>query len=119
MTDDASRKTRRGARRKVQALEIAQAPLVVDDQNIGYLCSQLIMCTLPHSDPGPVPVWTRRDGMFTLSIQAGFDRDGRCYGLPYGSIPRLVLVWLISEAVRKGPVVEVGYSLSDFLFRLG
>lgn len=112
-----SSSTRRRGRREVQALDISQGPPTVEE--LGYLAAEFVMCTLPHSDPGDVPVWTRRDGCFTLSIQAGCDKDGRSYGLPYGPIPRLLLVWLIGEALRVGPRIEAGSNLSEFLRKLG
>jgi hypothetical protein len=108
---------RRRGRREVQALDIAQGPPTIEE--LGYLAAEFVMCTLPHSDPGDVPVWTRRDGCFTLSIQAGYDKDGRGYGLPYGPIPRLALVWLVGEALRVGPRIDAGNSLSEFLRKLG
>jgi hypothetical protein len=45
---------------------------------------------LPHSNPGNVPAWTRRNGSFT---PARLDHKlNRSVGYPYGSIPRLGLV---------------------------
>jgi hypothetical protein len=40
-------------------------------------------------------------------------------GLPYGSIPRLLVSWVTTEAVRtKSPVLELGPSLSAFMSEL-
>jgi hypothetical protein len=40
----------------------------------------------------------------------------RQVGLPYGSIPRLLVSWVTTEAVRtKSPVLELGPSLSAFM----
>jgi hypothetical protein len=66
-----------------------------------YLARQLVHCTLPHRDPGDVPVWTRTNGALTLVIQRGYDDYAKkLMGYPWGSIPRLLLFWINSEAVR-------------------
>ena len=71
-----------------QAAEIwSSAPT---PEETAYMARQLVQATLPHSDPGNVPLWTRRNGNMTLGIQPGMDfKTGKSYGIPYGSIPRL------------------------------
>lgn len=74
----------------------------------------------PHSDPGrksetgqlTLPyVWERRNGLVRLSLVAN-----PAIGLAYGKVPRMVLVYLTSEAVRTGsPRIDLGRSLSVFL----
>ena len=44
-----------------------------DAADRAFMARQLVLCTLPHSDPGEVPVWSRKTGAFTLSIQPRFD----------------------------------------------
>lgn len=39
------------------------------------MARQLVLCTLPHSDPGNVPVWKRTSGNTSLGIQPGVDMD--------------------------------------------
>jgi hypothetical protein len=80
-----------------------------------------VQCTLPHTDPGNVPVWSRRNGNFTLGIVPGIDIEtGKSYGYPYGMIPRLLLFWITTEAVRtKSRRLELGFSLSSFMRDLG
>ena len=76
----------------------------------------MVLATLPHSDPGEgVREWGRRNGAFTLGIQAGYGK-----GLPFGSYPRLVLAWLCTEAVvtRRRDIV-LGDSLRAFMAGLG
>ncbi len=87
---------------------------------------ELIQATLPHSQPkGDPPVWARRNGNYSLSIRPGFvmnERTGvyECIGYPYGSIPRLILCWLTSEAVTRGSrKLELGPSLNTFMRSLG
>lgn len=68
-------------------------------------------------------VFERRSGNTSILIEAGRLYDGAEWiehPLPYGAIPRLLMVYASSEAVRKGsPVVELGDSVRQFLLRLG
>jgi len=76
---------------------------------------------LPHSDPGQVPFWKRTNGNLTLSIVSDYDpQTGKLVGYPYGSIPRLILFWLTTEALRTGsPRLELGRTYGSFLRDLG
>jgi hypothetical protein len=90
--------------------------------DLAYLAKHLVQVTLPHSDPGNVEIWTRTNGHLTLSIvRVQRDhRNGRLIGYPYGTIPRLLLYWLTSEAVRtKSRVVKLGNTLSQFMKEVG
>ena len=77
------------------ALKISEQP---DDAERAYMARQLVQCTLPHSNPGNVPVWSRRSGNMALVIQQGYDDDETPVGYPYGAIPRLLLFWIVTEA---------------------
>jgi hypothetical protein len=69
---------------------------------------------LPHSDPG-VPFFERTSGAVSLSIIANPK-----FGLPYGTVPRLLLAWICTEAVRtKSPLLGLGRSQNEFLRKLG
>lgn len=90
------------------------------DQDKAFLARQLVQTTLPHSDPGNVPVWSRTNGNLTLTIQQGYEDDGTPCGHPYGTIPRLLMYWMTTEALRtKSSKLELGDSLASFLDELG
>jgi hypothetical protein len=91
------------------------------DADAAFLCRHLIQCTLPHSNPGTVPIWKRRNGSLTLSIVPGVDREtGRPLGYPYGSIPRLLLFWMTTEALRtRNRRMELGNNLAQFMSTIG
>lgn len=90
------------------------------DQDKAFLARHLVQTTLPHANPGNVPVWTRKNGNLTLLIQQGYDENGCPYGHPYGTIPRLLLYWMTTEALRtKSNKLELGDSLSEFMVALG
>ena len=92
-----------------------------DGADAAFMARQLVQCTLPHSDPGNVEQWSRRNGNLTLGIQRGWDFANDCaIGHPYGVIPRLLLFWITTEAVRtKNRRLELGTNLSEFMRELG
>jgi len=90
------------------------------DQDKAFLARQLVQTTLPHADPGNVPVWSRSNGNLTLTIQQGYNDDSTPIGHPYGIIPRLLLYWLTTEAIRtKTPRLVLGDTLAAFMDDLG
>ena len=88
-------------------------------QDAAYLPRELVQVTLPHKNPGNIPVWRRKNANITVGIEPGADlKTG--YGYPYGIIPPLLLFWITTEAVRtKSPRLELGNSLSGFMAELG
>lgn len=96
-------------------------PSSFDEIEIAYMARQLVQATLPHSNPGDVPIWKRTNGNMTLVIQPGFDEETeKSYGIPYGAIPRLLLFWLTTEALKtNSPKINLGRSLSDFMRQIG
>lgn len=100
------------------AVEIGENP---DKAEAAYLARQLVICTLPHANPGDLPIFTRRSGAVTLTLVPYIDKKtGKSIGFPYGSIPRLLLFWLTTEAIRtKSRRLELGRSLSEFMRTIG
>ncbi|MBV9771692.1 MAG: hypothetical protein JOZ32_19125 [Bryobacterales bacterium] len=91
------------------------------DAEAAFMARELVQCTLPHRNPGSkVLAWKRTNGNLTLSVKPGSDADGKSYGYPYGIIPRLLLFWMTTEAVRtKSRRLELGHHLSSFMRELG
>ena len=87
-----------------------------------FMARQLVQVTLPHRQPAGSPrVWTRKNGNLTLTITPGWDtKKGEPLPYPAGSIPRLLLYWITTEALRtKSRVLMVGNNLADFMRQLG
>lgn len=81
---------------------------------LGYMARALVQATMPHRAT-EANEFTRSNGAFTLSILAPAK-----IGLPYGSIPRLLIAWLTTEAVRtKERTLCLGNTLSAFMHELG
>jgi hypothetical protein len=86
----------------------------VDAGALGFMAKSLVQATLPHRKQSGNQ-YIRTDGSLTLRIS-----DIAGDGLPYGSYPRLILIWMTTEAVRTGNrELELGVSLSSFMARLG
>jgi len=116
--DDKKPPSKRQQRRAAEATQIYTTPPTSKD--VVFLARELILCTLPHSDPGDVLYWGRTNGNLTLGIKAGVnEKTGKSYGIPYGTIPRLVLIWMVTEIIRtKSRRLELGNRLTDFLLKL-
>jgi len=92
----------------IEAQEAKQAGAV------GFMARALTQATMPHKAT-PGCEFKRRNGSFSLTMLSPSD-----IGLPYGSIPRLLLSWMTTEAVRtRLPVLELGPTLSAFMAELG
>ena len=95
-----------------------------DTEDRAYMTKFLIQVTLPHRQPSGDPeVWFRKNGNYSLMIRPGFvsTKDGfRRLGYPSGSIPRLLMLWLTREAVRKRDRrIQLGTSLPGFMQAIG
>lgn len=108
----------KAALRLVQAGAIIRASRETPDQDKAFMARALVQMTLPHSDPGEATEWKRKNGWLTLTITP-YRQGGRNL-YPFGSIPRLLLLWIITEAVRtKNRRLELGQSLAEFMRQVG
>lgn len=79
----------------------------------GFIARAMVLASMPHSKPKDF-VFKRQNGDYSLKMIADPET-----GLPYGSIPRLVLAWITTEAVRtKSRELTLGKSLADFMRQL-
>ena len=86
------------------------------EPDIGFMMRLLALCTLPRTNPRDRDRYVRRNGPFTLIMIAG----GEVPKLPYGTLPRLLLAWVCTEAVRtQSRTLVMGRSLSGFMRQLG
>lgn len=89
-----------------------------------FMSNILVQATLPHSNPGNEGLWSRFNGQASLYVRTGIeqndDRTWQPVGLPYGSYPRLLLLWITTHVVKTGSRhIELGESLSGFMRSLG
>ena len=64
------------------------------NRNLG---ATLTLCSLPRTNPGDHLQYKRVNGPYTLIMTATGN-----YKLPYGTLPRLLMAWVSTEAVRTG-----------------
>ena len=83
---------------------------------LGFMSRLLIMVNLPYRDPGKdCKNWHRKNGNVSIDVVSGYE-DGIPIGLPYGAYPRLILAYLITQAVKtQDPTIYLGKSFSHFL----
>ena len=79
---------------------------------LGFIARSFVMASLPYrAIKGNL--YERYNGNFKLSIAS-------TYKIPFGSIPRLLLCFLSTEAVKKqSKEILLGNSLADFMRNLG
>ena len=83
--------------------------------DLGFMARLLALCSLPRSNPGNRLQYKRVNGPFTLYMTVTGGNK-----LPFGNLPRLILAWICTEAVRtQNRELVLGRSLSDFMRSLG
>ena len=85
------------------------------DPDLGFQARMMALCSLPRSNPGQRKEYVRRNGPYTLGMSAGIGNK-----LPFGTLPRLLMAWVSTEAVKtQSPVLVLGNSLTEFMDKLG
>ena len=85
------------------------------DADLGFMARMLALCSLPRTNPGTRDKYVRRNGPYTLVMTATGTAK-----LPFGILPRLLLAWVSTEAVRtQSATLTLGDSLSAFMRKLG
>lgn len=100
-------------------VEIIETHLAIEQEDarragtLGFMTRSLAIATMPHKNPN-TDIFERRNGDFRLRMLAGSS-----LGLPYGSLPRLLVAWVCTEAAQtKSPTLVLGDSLAQFLREL-
>ena len=84
------------------------------DPDLGFMARLMALCSLPRTNPGNRKEYIRRNGPYTLGMSAGINNK-----LPFGNLPRLILAWVCTEAVRTGSrEIVLGKSLAAFMRKL-
>ena len=94
-----------------QLIEASEA-----DADLGFMARLLALCSLPRTNPKTRLQYVRRNGPYTLTMTA----SSAGVKLPFGTLPRLLLAWVCSEAVRtQRRDLVLGRSLYEFMHKLG
>ena len=82
-----------------QAVEAAATLLAEEETRLGITHAGFAMTSLPHRRIED-PLWARQGNRTKLLVESGRTGDGGWIGVPYGSVARLILLYLQTEAVR-------------------
>jgi hypothetical protein len=98
---------------------IVQEALAIEEQSareagsLGFVARCMVQATLPHSKVDG-NYFQRQNGNFQLTLMGN-----PTIGLPYGSIPRVLLAWITTEVVRtRESTLLLGDTLSSFMEEL-
>lgn len=85
------------------------------------LCAMSLPVRRPTDELAPI---VRQDGQYTLAItpRPVLQADGTlvALGVPYGALPRFILIHIMSQAVRSNSrEVELGATFTDWMRRMG
>ena len=81
------------------------------DPDRGFMARLMALCSLPRTNPGNRHQYKRVNGPYKLILS----RTGE-YKLPFGNLPRLLIAWICTEAVRtQNRELVLGRSLSKFM----
>ena len=81
------------------------------DPDLGFMARMLVLCSLPRTNPGNRLQYKRTNGPYSLIMTATGNHK-----LPFGNLPRLILAWVCTEAVRtQSREIVLGSSLSEFM----
>jgi Plasmid encoded RepA protein len=76
--------------------------------SLGFMTRALVSATMPYKDP-KAKIFERHNGDMTLTMLSP-------NGVPFGKYPRLLMSYLVTEAVAsRSNVIELGDTLAEFL----
>lgn len=84
--------------------------------SVGYAGRCFVQANLPHSvrTIDPHATFFRQNGNYSLQIKPDIK-----YGMPYGTIPRIILIWVADEVRRTGSsTLYLGDNLSHYMAQL-
>ena len=115
----------------IEALEAQEA------KQLGFTTRSLVQTTLPHSKPMKETKKSEKLRVKNPELKPKLEEDktssfirengnaklivipNPLLGLPYGNIPRILIAWLSTEAIKKKErEIKLGNNLSDFLREL-
>jgi hypothetical protein len=103
--------------------QIASDILAEESQALGITYSGFCLTALPHKRLADDQIWqrgTRTISLLVEPVRVHGRGESRYLGVPYGSRARLILLYLQTEAIRRGTRdVELGRSMRDWLQRMG
>src|SRR5215208_551047 len=98
-----------------QAIDAAYEVLSDEKGRIGIAHAGFAMAALPHKKTREA-IWEKDGGTVKLLVESGLDAERNPVGIPYGSIARMILLYLQTQAVRtRSREIELGASMNAWL----
>src|SRR5690348_2392094 len=98
-----------------QAVDAAYEVLSDEIGRIGIAHAGFAMAALPHKKTSEA-IWEKDGGTIKLLVESGLDAERQPVGIPYGSIARMILLYLQTQAVKtRSREVELGASMNAWL----
>lgn len=87
-----------------------------ESNSLKFMSRLLVMVNLPYKAPAKNSItWSRSNGKIRINVTSGFI-DNDPIGIPYGIYPRLILSYIITQAVKKqSPNIYLGKSFYEFI----
>jgi len=110
-----ARRTATGDKNGRLCIDAAHEVLSDERGQIGIAHAGFAMAALPHKKINEA-IWERDGGQVKLLVESGLDSSKHPIGIPYGSIARMILLYLQTEAVKtQSREVELGASMNAWL----
>jgi hypothetical protein len=101
-----------------RVVDAAAAVLAEEVGRLGITHAGFAMTSLPHRRIDDA-IWKRTGFQTTLVVESGVDRQLAPVGVPYGSLARMILLYLQTEAIRtNSPEVVLGRSMNAWLTKM-
>jgi hypothetical protein len=98
-----------------RAIDAAFEIMTDEKGRIGVAHAGFAMAALPHKKTAET-IWEKDGGTVKLLVESGTDAERRPVGIPYGSVARMILLYLQTQAVRtRSREVELGASMNAWL----
>src|ERR1700723_4242875 len=102
-----------------QCVNAAAAVMFDEQQRVGIIPAGFALTALPHKDVQETQ-WLRRGAGVKLLVESGSDSNLHSIGIPFGSIARMILLYLQTEAVKtRSREIELGRSMNQWLTTMG
>ncbi len=102
-----------------RCIDAANLVMMDEDLQAGFVHAGFALTALPHRRIAETE-WVRESAGLTLRVESGKDERGAVAGIPYGSVARMILLYLQTEAVRmRSREVELGRSMNRWLTTMG
>lgn len=103
--------------REIQQREIETS---IDFGNIGYMTRAIIIASMPRSKPKGLEFKRKNGDYYLLMSVPNQLHEHTGIELPFGTIPRLIFLWLCTEVTRsKSQFIHLGNTRSEFIRNIG